>query len=98
MLRKQVEAMVSPKQAGDLHTHIDEDCPMGLPNCRNCGDPDHAADCASKGHCPDCGTKHGIAPSSVVAANGFELIEIDGPKEDEEWDRLQKKFVAKKKA
>jgi hypothetical protein len=60
-------------QAGDVHTEMDDGCPNGLPNCRDCGDPDHAATCLELGHCPDCGTKHGIAPDSVLAKHGFTL-------------------------
>jgi hypothetical protein len=77
-----VEAAVTkftgaPKQAGDVHDIVDStDCPDGLPNCRNCGDPAFAESCAKDGHCPDCGTKHGVAPDSVVAANGYALVEL----------------------
>jgi len=81
------------KLEGDLHTHIAEECPLGLPNCRNCGDPEFAETCAAAGHCPDCGTKHGIAPDAVVAANGFELVEVDDPKDGQAWDRKERRFV-----
>lgn len=53
------------------------------PNCRNCGDPEHAASCTAKGHCPDCGTKHGIAPDRIVAENGYELVEFTASDEAE---------------
>jgi hypothetical protein len=56
-----------------VHTEADTACPNGLPNCRQCGDPAHAEACRSAGHCPDCGTKHGVAPESVVRANGYRL-------------------------
>ena len=52
---------------------VESDCPFELPNCRNCGDPDHATECRAAGHCPDCGTKHGIAPDAVVTRNGYRL-------------------------
>lgn len=62
-----------PRPKGTVHDEADSDCPDGLPNCRNCGDLAHAETCRAAGHCPDCGTKHGIAPESVVAANGYVL-------------------------
>ena len=58
---------------GFVHTEADDTCPLGRPNCRNCGDPDHVAECQAAGHCPDCGTKHGIAPDAIVARNGYRL-------------------------
>lgn len=66
-------ARLSPADAGAVHTVMDSECPNGLPNCRNCGDPEHAESCAKAGHCPFCGTRHGIAPDRVLAANGFAL-------------------------
>jgi len=86
----------APKQVGDLHTVCEEACPEGLPNCRNCGDPAHAEACAAAGHCPDCGTKHGIAPASVVAANGYDLIAVEPSAEGHVWDRDQRSFVPPK--
>ena len=62
-----------PRKKGDVHTVADSECPLGRPNCRNCGDPDHVATCRAAGHCPDCGTKHGIAPDAIVARNGYRL-------------------------
>ena len=61
------------KPEGTVHDTVESDCPKGLPNCRNCGDPAYAASCQAAGHCPECGTKHGLAPDSVVAANGYRL-------------------------
>ena len=58
---------------GHVHTEMDDECPLGLPNCRNCGDPAYAERCKEAGHCPDCGTKHGIAPESVLEKHGFKL-------------------------
>ena len=52
---------------------LDDACPMGRPNCRNCGDPKHAEACRLAGHCPDCGTRHGIAPDATLEANGYGL-------------------------
>lgn len=63
------------RKAGDVHTEMDSECPAGLPNCRNCGDPAFRDQCAREGHCPHCGTRHGIAPDSVIAANGYELVQ-----------------------
>jgi hypothetical protein len=64
------------RDAGTIHTHADSECPEGRPNCRNCGDPAHAESCIANGHCPDCGTKHGIAPDSVIAKHGYALVEV----------------------
>lgn len=61
------------RERGFVHVEMSDDCPDGLPNCRNCGDPAHAASCRASGHCQDCGTKHGIAPDAVLAAHGFAL-------------------------
>lgn len=66
-------ARESPPAVGTVHTEMDDTCPEGLPNCRNCGDPQHADECKAAGHCPDCGTKHGVAPDSVLAANGLTM-------------------------
>ena len=52
---------------------VDSECPDGLPNCRNCGDPAHEEACRAAGHCPLCGTVHGIAPNAHLAANGYRL-------------------------
>lgn len=77
--RKQVEAAVraryphGPRPKGTVHDEADTDCPDGGTNCRNCGDPAHAATCAAAGHCPHCGTAHGIAPDATLAANGYVL-------------------------
>lgn len=77
--RAKITAMVEarhpngPRPKGTVHDEVETDCPDGLPNCRNCGDPAYADDCQAKGHCPDCGTTHGLAPDAVVAANGYEL-------------------------
>ena len=64
----------SPKRIkGTIHTEMNSDCPEGLINCRNCGDPEFYGSCLSNGHCQDCGTKHGIAPDSILLANGYKL-------------------------
>lgn len=70
--RDQVRALPRRK-VGDMHTVANTDCPDGLPNCRNCGDPDHFAACRAAGHCPHCGVKHGIAPDAILAQNGYRL-------------------------
>lgn len=62
---------------GTVHTEMDSDCPEGLPNCRNCGDPVHETSCRAQGHCPQCGTAHGIAPESRLAENGYKLEAAD---------------------
>jgi hypothetical protein len=62
------------RPVGAVHGVSATECPFEMPNCRNCGDPQHAASCQAQGHCPDCGTKHGIAPDSVLAANGYALV------------------------
>lgn len=62
------------RPVGTVHAaSVESECPNGLPNCRNCGDPAHAASCQASGHCPDCGTLHGIAPDAVIEANGYRL-------------------------
>jgi hypothetical protein len=63
----------SPRPVGTVHDETESDCPEGLPNCRNCGDPAHVESCHAAGHCPHCGTRHGIAPDAHVAANGYRL-------------------------
>lgn len=64
-----------PRPVGTVHGIYDSECPDGLPNCRNCGDPAHAEECKAAGHCPLCGTAHGLAPDSVIASSGCELVE-----------------------
>ncbi len=96
-IRERVSAMVGPvKPVGSLHSVAAVECPDGLPNCRNCGDPAHAETCRDAGHCPNCGTRHGVAPDSVVLANGYELVEFEGPPEDSQaWDGSAKRFVSR---
>ena len=65
------------RSRGHVHAEMDDACPEGLPNCRNCGDPDHAEHCKANGHCPHCGVRHGIAPESVLAKHGFRLESRD---------------------
>ena len=78
---KQNQGAVKPK--GFIHDRGPEnkgftfDCPDGLPNCRNCGDPDHAASCQAKGHCPNCGTLHGLVSERHMKENGYILVEVD---------------------
>jgi hypothetical protein len=87
------ETVGAPKAEGDLHTHMPDTCPDGRPNCRNCGDPAHAATCRAAGHCDKCGTAHGIAPASTLEANGYALVEVDAPQHGHVWDRAERKFV-----
>lgn len=63
----------APRPIGTVHAALATECPEGRPNCRDCGDPAHAAACQAAGHCPDCGTKHGVAPDSVLLAHGYAL-------------------------
>lgn len=64
---------VQRRPVGTVHAELDSACPNGLPNCRNCGDPDHVVTCRAAGHCPQCGTAHGIAPDAVLVRHGFRL-------------------------
>jgi len=66
-----------PRRVGTQHSQGDTECPEGLPNCRNCGDPDHAASCAEAGHCPHCGTAHGIAPDAHLIRDGYRLEPLE---------------------
>ena len=67
------ERVGQARHKGTVHAEMSDACPEGKPNCRHCGDPAFAGQCKAAGHCPDCGTKHGIAPDSVLAAHGFAL-------------------------
>lgn len=58
-------------EAGEPCDQCGSTMTTAVPNCRNCGDPEHAKACRAAGHCPDCGTNHGIAPDRIVAANGY---------------------------
>jgi hypothetical protein len=80
-LHREASKQFKKRQAGDVHDVADSDCPEGLPNCRNCGDPHHVATCRAAGHCHDCGTKHGVAPDRILAANGYRL-EVVTPEEE----------------
>lgn len=72
----QAQVRNGPKRhMGDVHTEAETECPDGLPNCRNCGDPAFAESCKAAGHCPHCGTAHGVAPESVLARNGYRMVE-----------------------
>jgi hypothetical protein len=73
------------------------DCPRGLPNCRNCGDPDHADTCRADGHCPLCGRRggHGVASDRVLKEKGVILHALpQRPRDDERWDRDARRFRA----
>ena len=75
LVEQRVRKMVGDvKPQGTVHAIVDLECPSGMPNCRNCGDPDYADSCSEAGHCPDCGIKHGCAPASIVVANGYRLV------------------------
>jgi len=92
---RELAARLGPLRAvGDLHTVAARECPEGRPNCEHCGDPARAATCRAAGHCPDCGTKHGIAPASVLTAGGLELVALPGPPaDDDQWDPRRRAFV-----
>jgi len=62
-----------PRPVGTVHSEEDTECPDGLPNCRNCGDPAFLEACTAAGHCPHCGRTHGMAPDAHIAANGYRL-------------------------
>ncbi len=89
-----ITAMVGPaKSTGELHAHMPDECPDGLPNCRHCGDPAHAERCAALGHCSHCGTRHGIAPEAVLAANGYALLDVEPPAEGHVWHAATQRFI-----
>ena len=71
-----VRARFKERPVGTVASVGDTECPDGMPNCRNCGDPQHEASCRAQGHCPYCGTRHGVAPDRIVAENGYELVEV----------------------
>lgn len=58
---------------GALYGESDLDCPDGLANCRNCGDPEFESVCRGAGHCARCGVLHGTAPDAVLRAHGLTL-------------------------
>lgn len=88
-INRTVRAMVgSPRAPGTVHDICDSECPDGLPNCRNCGDPEHEASCKAAGHCENCGRStgapdvlqpkdgkmgHGLSPDRIVALRGYRL-------------------------
>jgi rubrerythrin len=94
-ITQQVERMVGRMQPmGSLHDVASVECPEGMANCRNCGDPKHAAACRAAGHCPACGTRHGIAPDRLVAEHGYELIPLAAPPQaGQAWDPARRAFV-----
>jgi hypothetical protein len=73
-IQRELRRVNTKRPVGTIHTEFDSlECPEGLPNCRNCGDPEFKETCARDGHCPNCGTNHGIAPDSVLARNGYAI-------------------------
>jgi len=96
-----------PPPKDSLHTEMESlDCPDGLPNCRNCGDPQHAEACIAAGHCPHCGTQHGMTPQRLLAEGGYHLLELEGEQADAAknhrhghsmWDEKTRRFVAREK-
>jgi hypothetical protein len=88
------EAGEGEPAVGDLWTTADVECPDGKPNCRHCGDPAHREACAAAGHCDQCGTRHGIAPASVLEAKGLALQALaERPRDGQTWDRQRRRFV-----
>lgn len=63
----------APRPVGTVHDETDSECPDGLLNCRNCGDPNHEMTCKAAGHCIRCGIQHGIAPTATLDRNGYSL-------------------------
>ena len=96
-LRPQLEALLDrragpERPVGTLHAVAALACPDGLPNCRNCGDPE--TPCTGPDHCPYCGTRHGVAPYRLVVARGYALVELDAlPGASQVWDRGSLTFV-----
>lgn len=101
--RQDVERRITQgRPVGSLHALVEDACPDGGTNCRNCGDPAFAESCAAAGHCEACGTRHGIAPEAAVAAAGLALdvvpdaeVPKDGPdgRPDKVWDVARRKFI-----
>jgi hypothetical protein len=74
-----IDALVAREgvvDTGAVWAELATECPEGRPNCDRCGDPAHADACQAAGHCADCGTKHGIAPLSVLEAHGLEKVAV----------------------
>jgi len=93
-VENQVRAVIgSAREVGDLHTLGVSECPDGMPNCRNCGDPAHEEACRAAGHCPLCGTAHGIAPDAHLADGGMELVAVDPQAAGDVWDKTTRTFV-----
>lgn len=67
---------LSKRAKGAVHCEADTECPEGMPNCRNCGDPEFIESCKAEGHCPDCGTKHGVAPDSIIIRSGYQIVNV----------------------
>lgn len=89
-----LERTPEPRPVGTLHAVAETECPDGLPNCRNCGDPAHTAACRKAGHCPLCGIAHGVAPERYLADSGVELVEVEEvPSRDVEWNIEKRSFV-----
>jgi hypothetical protein len=74
-LQDVVDAQPAPA-VGTLWAECESTCPDKLPNCENCGDPAFAETCKKNGHCPHCGTRHGVAPLSVLARKGLVKREV----------------------
>jgi hypothetical protein len=67
------ELGIQEPPVGALYGESDLECPMGEPNCRNCGDFAYSDQCRAAGHCTQCGVLHGTAPDSVLEAHGLRI-------------------------
>lgn len=80
---------------GELWGVAERECPLLLPNCENCGDPDFRDACAAAGHCPYCGTAHGVSSARRLREVGVELVEVDGPPTRERrWDSAARRMTS----
>lgn len=84
------------REVGFLHTAMEEECPLGHPNCRNCGDPEFLESCQAAGHCELCGTAHGIAPEATLRKNGFAMLQ--GPEVEDSLALLESGHIRQRAA
>jgi len=98
--RKRIDTIIrsrfqAPRDAGTLHAHGERGCPDGESWCEHCGDPSYRDACLAAGHCAACVTlQHGaVAHPEVLAAHGYELIEVEAPTDGQVWHPGQRQFV-----
>lgn len=66
---------ILPREIGTVHAVCDARCPDGNPDCEHCGDPAFREACLAAGHCPHCvALRHGMAPDTVLEANGYVAV------------------------